>query len=103
MDNDKDIEIKREEDLGLDEKIKAGAKAVGRKIGDPESDIASEYDTEKTIERVEDWENIKLNRQMNIYQFDRYIKRVRGRYTPVIAVYSIIKSTNQLTKRHKIV
>ena len=52
MDNDKDIEIKREEDLGLDEKIKAGAKAVGRKIGDPESDIGSEYDTEKTIERV---------------------------------------------------
>ena len=31
MDNDKDIEIKREEDLGLDEKIKVGAKAVGRK------------------------------------------------------------------------
>ncbi len=54
MDNDKDIEIKREEDLGLDEKIKAGAKAVGRKIGDTESDIGSEYDTEKTIERVED-------------------------------------------------
>ena len=57
MDNDKDIEIKSEEDLGLDEKIKAGAKAVGRKIGDPESDIGSEDDTEKTIERVEDWEN----------------------------------------------
>ena len=55
MDNDKDIEIKREEDLGLDEKIKAGAKAVGRKIRDPETDIGSEYyDTEKTIERVED-------------------------------------------------
>ena len=61
MDNDKDIEIKREEDLGLDEKIKAGAKAVGRKIGDPESEIDSEYDTEKTIERVEDWEKIKMN------------------------------------------
>ena len=59
MDNDKDIEIKREEDLGLDEKIKAGAKAVGRKIGDSQSDIGSEYDTEKTIERVEEeWENI---------------------------------------------
>ena len=60
MESDKDIEIKEEEDLGLDEKIKAGAKAVGRKIGDPESDIGSEYDTEKTIERVEDWENIKI-------------------------------------------
>jgi hypothetical protein len=54
VDNDKDIEIKSEEYLGLEEKLKAGAKAVGRKIGDPESDIGSEYDTEKTIERVED-------------------------------------------------
>ena len=54
MDNDKDIEIKREEDLGLDEKIKPETTAVSRKIGDPESDIGSEYDTEKTIERVED-------------------------------------------------
>jgi hypothetical protein len=54
VDKDKDIEIKRDEDLGLDEKIKAGAKAVGRKIGDPESNIGSEFDTEKTIERVED-------------------------------------------------
>ena len=54
MDNDKDIEIKKEEDLGFDEKRKAGAKAVDRKIGDSESDIGSEYDTEKTIERVED-------------------------------------------------
>ena len=59
MESDKDIEIKEEEDLGLDEKIKAGAKAVGRKIGDSDSDIGSEYDAEKTIERVEDWENIK--------------------------------------------
>jgi hypothetical protein len=54
VENDKDIEIKREEELGLDEKIKAGAKAVSRKIGDPESDIGSEYDTKKTLERVED-------------------------------------------------
>jgi hypothetical protein len=54
MESDKEIEIKEEEDLGLDDKIKAGAKAVGRKIGDSDSDIGSEYDTEKTIERVED-------------------------------------------------
>lgn len=54
MENDKDIEIKSEQDLRLDEKIKAGTKAIGRKIGDPDSDIGSEYDTEKTIERVED-------------------------------------------------
>jgi hypothetical protein len=38
----------------LDEKIKAEAKTVGKKIADPESDIGSEYDTEKTIKRVED-------------------------------------------------
>jgi hypothetical protein len=54
MENDKDIKIKTEEDVGLDDKIKAGAKAVGKKIGDPDSDIGSEYNTEKTIERVED-------------------------------------------------
>ncbi len=77
MENDKDIEIKREEELGLDEKIKAGAKAVSRKIGDPESDIGSEYDTKKTLERVEDWEKIKDKWYMNIYQFDRYIRRGR--------------------------
>lgn len=53
MENDKEIEIKSEEELGLDEKIKAGAKAVGRKIGDHKSDIGSEYDTKKTIEKVE--------------------------------------------------
>ena len=43
----------------MDDKIKAGAKALGRKIGDPDSDIGSEYNTEKTIERVEDWEEHK--------------------------------------------
>jgi hypothetical protein len=54
VENDKDLEINKKENLELDEKIKAGAKAVGRKIGDPDSNIGSEYDTEKTIERVED-------------------------------------------------
>jgi len=56
VDNDKDIEIKREEDLKLDEKIKSGAKVGGRKIGDHESDIGTEDETEKTIERVNDVE-----------------------------------------------
>ena len=65
MENDKDIEVKKEEDLELDEKIKAGAKAVSRKIGDPDSNIGSEYNTEKTIERVEDWKNIKMNGEIN--------------------------------------
>ena len=60
MGNDKDIKIETDEEVGLDDKIKAGARAVGKKIGDPESDIGSEYDTEKTIERVEDWEKIKI-------------------------------------------
>lgn len=55
--DNKDIKIETEEDLGLDDKIKAGAKALGKKIGDPDSDIGSEYNTEKTIERVEDWED----------------------------------------------
>jgi hypothetical protein len=54
MEYGRDIEIKEEEDLGLDEKIKAGVKAVGRKIGDPDRDIGEEYEAEKTIERVED-------------------------------------------------
>ena len=94
MDNDKDIEIKREEDLGLDEKIKAGAKAVGRKIGDPESDIGSEYDTEKTIERVEDWENIKMNWYMNIYQSDRYIKREGSPYVKLLLISLLYQPIN---------
>ena len=56
MENDKDIKIETEEDLGLDDKIKAKAKAkaLGKKIGEPVCGIGSEYNTEKTIERVED-------------------------------------------------
>ena len=54
MGKDKDIKIETDEEEGLDDKIKAGARAVGKKIQDPESDIGSEYDTEKTIERVKD-------------------------------------------------
>ncbi len=54
MENDKDIEIRKEEDLGLDEKIKAGAKAVGKKIEDPDRDMGAEYEAEKAKERVID-------------------------------------------------
>jgi hypothetical protein len=32
-DNDKDIKIEANEDVGLDDKIKAGAKALGKKNG----------------------------------------------------------------------
>jgi len=42
---------------------------------------------------------------MNIYQFDSYIKREEGRdsKSEVAAAYFITISTNQLTKRYKIV
>ena len=32
MENDKDIKIETEENVGLDDKIKAGAKTVGKKL-----------------------------------------------------------------------
>ena len=50
--NNKDIKIKPEEDIGLDDKIKAGVKAVGKKIKDPDRDIGITYKAEKTKERV---------------------------------------------------
>ena len=37
-DNDKDIKIETEKDVGLDDKIKAGARAIGKKIEDPDRD-----------------------------------------------------------------
>ena len=55
MENDKDIKIETEEDVGLDDKIKAGAKAVGKKMGDPDRDTGEEYEAEKGKERVFDW------------------------------------------------
>ena len=54
MENDKDIKIETEEDVGLDDKIKAGAKAVGNKIDDPVRDTGEEYEAEKGKERVVD-------------------------------------------------
>ncbi|HSE99607.1 MAG TPA: hypothetical protein VLA48_01835 [Nitrososphaeraceae archaeon] len=54
MENDKDIKIETEEDVGLDDKIKAGAKAVGKKIEDPDRDMGAEYEAEKAKERVVD-------------------------------------------------
>lgn len=51
----KDIKIETEEDVGLDDKIKAGAKAVGEKIEDPDKDLGTEYEKEKAKERVVDW------------------------------------------------
>jgi hypothetical protein len=54
MENDKDIKIETDEDVGLDDKIKAGAKAMGKKIEDPDRDMGTEYEAEKTKERVVD-------------------------------------------------
>jgi hypothetical protein len=50
--DNKDIKIKPENDIGVDNKIKAGAKALGKKIKDPDRDIGVTYKAEKTKERV---------------------------------------------------
>jgi hypothetical protein len=54
MENDKDIKIETDEEVGLDDKIKAGARALGKKIEDPDRDTETEYEAEKTKERVID-------------------------------------------------
>ena len=54
MENEKDIKIETEEEVGLDDKIKAGANAVGKKMGDPDTDTGEEYEAEKGKERVFD-------------------------------------------------
>ena len=54
MTEEKDIKIETDEDVGLDDKIKAGAKALGKKIEDPNRDTGAEYEAEKTKERVVD-------------------------------------------------
>jgi hypothetical protein len=46
-DNDKDIKIEANEDVGLDDKIKAGAKALGKKMEDPDNrETSAEYKTD---------------------------------------------------------
>ena len=52
MENDKDIKIETGEDLGLDDKIKEGARALDKKIEDPDKYTGVEYEAEKTEERV---------------------------------------------------
>jgi DNA-directed RNA polymerase subunit L len=54
MENDKDIKIETEKDVGLDDKIKAGARAIGKKMKDTYKDIDEEYEAEKGKERVFD-------------------------------------------------
>ena len=53
-DNDKDIKIETDEDVGLDDKIKAGAKTMGKKMEDTDRDMGEEYEAEKGKERVFD-------------------------------------------------
>jgi hypothetical protein len=47
---DKDIKIEIDKDVGFDDKIKAGARALGKKVEDPDRDTGSEYEAEKTKE-----------------------------------------------------
>jgi hypothetical protein len=51
---DKDIKIETDEDVGLDDKIKAGARALGKKMEDTDRDMGEEYEAEKGKERVID-------------------------------------------------
>ena len=52
MENDKDIKIETDEDIGLDDNIKEGARALGKTIKDPDRDTDLEYEAEETKERV---------------------------------------------------
>lgn len=53
MGNDKEIKIEtKEKDVGLDDNIKAGARALGKKIEDSDRDTGEENKAEKTKERV---------------------------------------------------
>jgi hypothetical protein len=47
-------DINKDEDVGFDDKIKAGARALAKKIEDPDRDTGEEYEAEKAKERVED-------------------------------------------------
>jgi hypothetical protein len=52
------VEVNRKSDAERDledvgDKLKAGAKAVGNKIKDPDRDLGSEYDTEKFKEKAD--------------------------------------------------
>jgi hypothetical protein len=53
MGNDKNIKIEtKEKDIGLDDKIIAGARALGKKIEYSYRDTGEEYEAEKTKDRV---------------------------------------------------
>ena len=52
MENDNDIKIETGKDLGLDDKIKEGTRALDKKIEDPDKYTGVEYEAEKAEERV---------------------------------------------------
>ena len=52
MENNKDIKIETDEDIGLDDNIREGARALGKAIKDQNRDTDSEYEAEETKERV---------------------------------------------------
>jgi hypothetical protein len=50
------VDTKGETEQGLEnlgDKVKAGAKSVGKKIEDPDRDLGTEYDKEKIKEKVD--------------------------------------------------
>ena len=47
MENEKDRKIETDEDVVLDDKLKTGARALGKKIEDPDS-YGSEYQVKKS-------------------------------------------------------
>jgi hypothetical protein len=48
------VERKSDSDLGdAGDKVKAGAKAMGKKLGDPDRDLETEYNVEKTKEKLD--------------------------------------------------
>ena len=52
MENDKDIKIETDEDIRLDDDIKAGARALGKAIKDLGRDTDSEYAVDETKKKV---------------------------------------------------
>ena len=54
MENDKDIKIDTDEEVGLEDKIKTQARGLGKKIEDHDKDTGTEYEVEKAKERIVD-------------------------------------------------
>ena len=60
IDIEEKVEYKVEEKSGIEqdtenagEKVKAGAKAMGKKVTDPDRDLETEYNVEKTKEKLD--------------------------------------------------